>query len=70
MNARISTSAQKAFWETLNNELDALALESSALPKRVRCHRCQRVVVAAQATIVLYQLTIDGGQETPVLRAM
>jgi hypothetical protein len=70
MKSQISVRAQKRFWEALKKDLDVLAQESAVLLGNQAAVALSGVIVAAQATISPYQLTLasdeDGSAGEPI----
>ena len=65
MNSRISDRVQKTFWETLNNDLDVLAQESTLLLEKPAATALSAVIAAAQTVIAQYRLLIASDQQNP-----
>jgi hypothetical protein len=60
-SARMSDSSQKAFWQSLNHDLNVLVHESQKLPQQSGASMSRTVIATAQAAIAQYQrrLTSD-----------
>ena len=65
MNSRISDRAQKVFWQTLNNDLDIVAQESTLLLEKQEATALSGAVAAVRAVIAHYQRLIASDEQSP-----
>jgi hypothetical protein len=63
MNSHLTRLTQDKFWETLHEDLDALAEEAKFLSDREAGLKLSSIVVAAQTRIARYRERIAGDQD-------